>query len=262
MASRRGGNVTATTKTIYYHSAIGTHRLHPRPLKNILYPYYWQYKPVYRARNPRTPQYYWPSIDKYPWHSHQKRFPKPEDITISIFSDFARREPQIRTLFETLHPLPLHGVNCLLWKTDRRSANENYRNVHNDGHSDSSCSSTDTGRVVSVNGKFYVTDMVTRNNLCYMVKHVQFKLRPFKARVLADLYAVGEANGGRCDVATATLLRQNVSPVGSVRGEWRWSPPYKTGKGADGDAADVERLSVENPYLYIYGLKEYAATTT
>lgn len=42
-------------KTTYYHSAIGTHRLQPRPLKNILYPFYRHYKPVYRARNSRTP---------------------------------------------------------------------------------------------------------------------------------------------------------------------------------------------------------------
>ncbi|GBE61021.1 hypothetical protein, conserved [Babesia ovata] len=182
-----------------------------------------------------------------------------------MFSEFARREPKIRTLFETLHPLPLHGVNCLLWKTDGRRANENYRNVpdgvENGDHSDGSCASAETGRVMRVNGSFYVTDKVTKNNLCYIVKHVQFKLRPFRAKVLADVYTIGGADTDKGNVATATLLRQNVSPVGSVRGEWRWSPPYKVGEGMDPKTASIETLSVENPYLYVCGLKEYSATT-
>lgn len=57
MATRvKSASSTASKIRIHYHSAIGTHRLKPRPLKNILYPYYRNYKPVYRARNPRTPR--------------------------------------------------------------------------------------------------------------------------------------------------------------------------------------------------------------
>lgn len=230
-------------KTTYYHSAIGTHRLQPRPLKNILYPFYRHYKPVYRARNSRTPLYYWPQIDKYPWHSHQKRFPRPENIGISLFSEFARRNPAIRTLFETLHPLPLHGVNCLFWKTERKNNAEKTQSSH-EGPKEQATSpkaSSEPGahkKFLNVKGTYYVVDKCVRNDACYLIKHVDFKLRPFKAKVVADLYMDGR------------LMRENVTPIGAIRGEWRWSLPYTIRPGLKVDTISMDALCVQDSTLY------------
>ncbi|GFE55122.1 hypothetical protein BaOVIS_025260 [Babesia ovis] len=266
MASSRGGGNAAAAKTIYYHSAIGTHRLQPRPLKNILYPYYRQYKPVYRARNPRTPNYYWPDIDKYPWHSHQKRFPKAADIGISIFSEFAQRDPKVRTLFETLHPLPLHGVNCLVWKPmrDKKHRVSPADETHSDkGAIEANIEAQGRQRITKVNGCYYVTDANMRNNICYVIKHVDYKLRPFKAKVVADMYITGGmgTNDTKEPVITTTLLRRNVSPLGSIRGEWRWSPEYKLKHTGLQNTSPLEALCVKDNHLFRGELAEFSKQT-
>ncbi|AFZ78964.1 hypothetical protein BEWA_018050 [Theileria equi strain WA] len=198
--SSKARTVAAASKTrLHYHSAIGTHRLSPRPLKNILYPYHRNYKPVYRARNARTPSYYWPEIDKYPWHSHQKRFPAQESLGIEFFSEFVKRDERIRTLYETLHPLPLRGVNCLVWKPVKYKESDSPANR----------------KIIKINDLNYVVDEETRNNTYYLIKSIDYRLRPFKAKIIADLYMKD------------SLIKSNISPVGSVRGIWRYSFPYK-----------------------------------
>nr|BAN65695.1 conserved hypothetical protein [Babesia bovis] len=268
MSTSRTKGSTNVAKTIYYHSAIGTHRLQPRPLKNILYPYYRQYKPVYRARNPRTPNYYWPDIDKYPWHSHQKRFPKPEDISVTIFSEFCNRDPKIKTLFETLHPLPLHGVNCLVWKPERGRADSLSQESKSSSNSDDDVSDTlieTSGHgtrkcVTKANGHYYITDTNMRNNVCYLIKHVDYKLRPFKAKVTADMYIIGRSGESKHTQITASLLRENISPVGSIRGEWRWSPPYVPEGCNVHEPIPFNSLKVKDTHLYRPELRQFQKT--
>ncbi|XP_952627.1 uncharacterized protein TA14725 [Theileria annulata] len=205
MATRiKSASSTGSKIRIHYHSAIGTHRLKPRPLKNILYPYYRNYKPVYRARNPRTPLYYWPEIDKYPWHSHQKRYVNLEDITITLFSEFLRRNKSLITLYELLHTLPLNGVGCLCWKPEKYK-----RNTETNENKDSN------GKIIFKIDEFdYVINTPSKNNQYFLIKNVKYTTRPFRAKVLADLY-LGDK-----------LIKKDVSPIGSVRGVWEYSFPY------------------------------------
>ncbi|KAK1443963.1 hypothetical protein BgAZ_208390 [Babesia gibsoni] len=249
MSARGRKEGASAAKTIYYHSAIGTHRLQPRPLKNILYPYYRHYKPVYRARNPRTPNYYWPPIDKYPWHSHQKRFPRVDDISISLFSEFCNRSPAVKTLFEALHPLPLHGVNCLFWKTPKGEWRPNAKGHLEDKDEDGAVSREDIDqRILKISDSYYLVDMHVRNDACYLIKHVDFRLRPFKAVVVSDLYVGGK------------LIRENVSPIGSVRGEWRWSIPYRISSTQEVDKVTSDVLCAQNSALYAPAFVEYRNT--
>ncbi|ORM41803.1 uncharacterized protein BXIN_0594 [Babesia sp. Xinjiang] len=213
----------------------------------------------------QQPDYYWPSIDKYPWHSHQKRFPKAEDIGISLFSEFARRESKVRTLFETLHPLPLHGVNCLVWKTtrcgapapkptdDSKGLTEEFKGEGTDG----TTGAERRYRIIKVNENYYLMDAAIRNNVCYVIKRIEFKLRPFKAKVIADMYMDGATETGSNNVTTASLLRQNVSPLGSIRGEWRWSPPYKLRHPWSQNTPPLQALCVQDTHLYRSDFREY-----
>ncbi|GIX63515.1 uncharacterized protein BcabD6B2_29500 [Babesia caballi] len=217
----------------------------------------------------QRPEYYWPSIDKYPWHSHQKRFPKPEDIGVELFSEFARRDRKVRTLFEALHPLPLHGVNCLFWKRERRStgvASDPDEGTSGPQGEDVSYEKNllepaEAQRITKVNGRYYITDKTARNNVCYLIKRVDFKLRPFKAKVLADLYTVGGAEAGGRNAAAARLLRENVSPVGSVRGEWRWSLPHRVEEPSALNEVAAEDLELHDRRLYRRDFRDYAQRT-
>ncbi|SBT42449.1 conserved Plasmodium protein, unknown function [Plasmodium ovale wallikeri] len=100
---------------VWIKSAIGTPNRRQFKHKNIMYPYFRMYKSPYRARDSRTRQAFWPCVDKYPWHTHQKRWVKSENLNIKFFSEFVNKPPSRRNLFETCHTLPFNGVNCLFW---------------------------------------------------------------------------------------------------------------------------------------------------
>ncbi|UKJ90112.2 hypothetical protein MACJ_001040 [Theileria orientalis] len=205
----RGSTSSSSKLRTRYHSAIGTHRLRAKPLNSILYPYYRQYKSLYRSINTRTPSYFWPDVDKYPWHSHQKRFHSPEAIRMTIFSEYLRRKRIQITLMELLHTLPLHGINSLCWKKNKR-ANPAYNHPEQ-------YPTTESTRVLKVNGFDYMVDADAQNDQYFHVRSVNHTIRPFRARVKGDLY-IGE-----------NLVKQDISPVGSVRGVWKHAYPLYEG---------------------------------
>lgn len=122
---------------------------------------------LYRHRIWFCAVYYWPEIEKYPWHSHQKRFPKPEDISISLFSEFVNRNIKIRTLFETLHPLPYNGVNCLVWKEQRFEGS--------DKREDYSQSQLNVN-YININGSYYRILKGAKNDMYYLIKGINYRV--------------------------------------------------------------------------------------
>ncbi|CRH01322.1 conserved Plasmodium protein, unknown function [Plasmodium relictum] len=236
---------------IWIKSAIGTPNRRQFKHKNIMYPYFRMYKSPYRARDSRTRQAFWPSVDKYPWHTHQKRWVKMEQLNIKFFSEFTNRSPNKKNLFETCHTLPFNGINCLFWNPiyinshkffmkKSKKSDENEEEKENTEHSglqkeeknDDEINSTSENKdykienkslvnnrdknekIIRINNFYYIVDNEVKNNIYFYLKYIKYTMRPFRGKVIGDLYL------------NEKKIRNNISTKGIINGEWKYSFPH------------------------------------
>ncbi|KJP88460.1 hypothetical protein AK88_01912 [Plasmodium fragile] len=224
---------------VWIRSAIGTPNRRQYKHKNIMYPYFRMYKSPYRARDSRTRQAFWPCVDKYPWHTHQKRWVKPEELNVKFFSEFVNKPPDKKNLFETCHTLPFNGVNCLFWnpiylnsykysakcskdkKTDEEDTGDEEMNKKNDvdGGEHPVEASTPMGdyanrKVIRINNFYYIVHSQAKKNLYFYLKCIRYSMRPFRGKIIGDLYM------------NERKIRSNISTNGIINGEWKYSFPH------------------------------------
>ncbi|SOV83594.1 conserved Plasmodium protein, unknown function [Plasmodium sp. gorilla clade G3] len=239
---------------IWIKSAIGTPNRRQFKHKNIMYPYFRMYKSPYRARDSRTRQAFWPCVDKYPWHTHQKRWVNIDQLNIKFFSEFTNKEPSRKNLFETCHTLPFNGINCLFWnpiylnshkfflkknKNDenggednmeenddvkentiegnddvKENAIEGYANDNMNNHNDLINQYNENKKVIKINDFHYIVDKDVKNNTYFYLKYIKYSMRPFRGKLVGDIYL------------NQTKIRHNISAKGFVNGEWKYSYPH------------------------------------
>lgn len=221
---------------VWIKSAIGTPNRRQYPHKNIMFPYFRMYKSPYRARDSRTRKAFWPCVDKYPWHTHQKRWVKAEDLNVKFFAEFTNRDPSNKNLFETCHTLPLNGMNCLFW---RPCYEHSHKCLSKQGNTRDETSkkyevekkSEDSGtpiegvmkqkresesgcRVIQINNFYYIVTDKSKDNLYFYLKYITYTMRPFRGKMLGDIYLYDKK------------IRHNVSSEGIINGEWKYAFPH------------------------------------
>ncbi|GAW82483.1 hypothetical protein, conserved [Plasmodium gonderi] len=213
---------------VWIKSAIGTPNRRQYKHKNIMYPYFRMYKSPYRARDSRTRQAFWPCVDKYPWHTHQKRWIKSEELNIKFFSEFVLKPPDKKNLFETCHTLPFNGVNCLFWnpiylnshkfimKSNHTEKNDEVDSAEEKVifHEEGTNNEQKKQKVIIINNFHYIVDRQSKNNIYFYLKYIKYSMRPFRGKIIGDLY-INEKK-----------IRSNISTKGVVNGEWKYSFPH------------------------------------
>ncbi|ETB63124.1 hypothetical protein YYC_00708 [Plasmodium yoelii 17X] len=229
---------------IWIKSAIGTPNRRQYKHKNIMYPYFRMYKSPYRARDSRTRQAFWPCVDKYPWHTHQKRWVKSDNLNVKFFAEFTNKPSNRKNLFETCHTLPFNGINCLFWnpiyfnsykfilknskKEDKQDDNENLdeegAEINNDIQGDTNnpniniiqgeCNELQNKKIIRINNYYYIVEKEGKNNMYFHLKYIQYSMRPFRGKIIGDLYINDKK------------IRSNIAPKGAVNGEWKYAYPH------------------------------------
>ncbi|CAG9473695.1 unnamed protein product [Plasmodium vivax] len=224
---------------VWIRSAIGTPNRRQYKHKNIMYPYFRMYKSPYRARDSRTRQAFWPCVDKYPWHTHQKRWVKPEELNVKFFSEFVNKPPDKKNLFETCHTLPFNGVNCLFWNPvylnshkyfAKRSKVKKQADTAEEDTADEEKQAVDGGehpgegpppmgghanqKVIRINNFHYIVHSQAKNGLYFYLKCIRYSMRPFRGKIIGDLYM------------NERKIRSNISTNGIINGEWKYSFPH------------------------------------
>ncbi|CRG94799.1 conserved Plasmodium protein, unknown function [Plasmodium gallinaceum] len=236
---------------IWIKSAIGTPNRRQFKHKNIMYPYFRMYKSPYRARDSRTRQAFWPCVDKYPWHTHQKRWVKMEQLNIKFFSEFTNRPPNKKNLFEVCHTLPFNGINCLFWNPiyinshkfflknckkndeneeekeckehneDIEDKNDNELNMNSKENEVCNIENKNTvnnydenKKIIRICNFYYIVDKEVKNNVYFYLKYIKYTMRPFRGKIIGDLYL------------NERKIRDNISAKGIVNGEWKFSFPH------------------------------------
>lgn len=221
---------------VWIKSAIGTPNRRQYPHKNIMFPYFRMYKSPYRARDSRTRKAFWPCVDKYPWHTHQKRWVKAEDLNIKFFAEFTNRDPDKKNLFETCHTLPLNGMNCLFWRPcyehshkflskQENTKDETSKEYKIEKHSEDSETpvegvmeqkkeSENGCRVIQINNFYYIVTDKAKDDLYFYLKYITYTMRPFRGKMIGDIYLYDKK------------IRHNVSSEGIINGEWKYAFPH------------------------------------
>lgn len=68
--------------------------------------------------------------------------------------------------------------------------------------------------------------------------------------MVADLYMDGMLQAPGPLKRAGRLMRENVTPIGAIRGEWRWSLPYTIRPGLKVDTISMDALCVQDSTLY------------
>ncbi|VWU51402.1 conserved protein, unknown function [Hepatocystis sp. ex Piliocolobus tephrosceles] len=233
---------------VWIKSAIGTPNRRQYKHKHIMYPYFPMYKSPYRARDSRTRKAYWPCVDKYPWHTHQKRWVDYENLNIKFFSEFTNKSPDKKNLFETCHTLPYNGINCLFWNpiyknsykflskkckseekeeqdetegesvVDQTMEDEKSQTVANNSNqivaNNSNQTEWNNHKAIKINNYYYIVESKVKNNIYFYLKFIKYSMRPFRGKMIGDIYLNGKK------------IRSNVSTKGIVYGEWKYSFPH------------------------------------
>ncbi|EUD69318.1 hypothetical protein C922_00181 [Plasmodium inui San Antonio 1] len=245
---------------VWIRSAIGTPNRRQYKHKNIMYPYFRMYKSPYRARDSRTRQAFWPCVDKYPWHTHQKRWIKPEELNVKFFSEFVNKPPDRRNLFETCHTLPFNGVNCLFWNPvylnshkyfakcskAKQAEEEDIAEEQQEKKKDvdrgeppvegsTPMGSFQNKKVIRINNFHYIVDSQAKNSLYFYLKCVRYSMRPFRGKIIGDLYM------------NERKIRSSISPNGIINGEWKYSFPHVKISEKFSDAALDDPTGEEEP---------------
>lgn len=248
---------------VWIKSAIGTPNRRQYPHKNIMYPYFRMYKSPYRARDSRTRKAFWPCVDKYPWHTHQKRWVKSENLNVQFFAEFTNRPPNRKNLFETCHTLPLNGLNCVFWRPcyehsykflckknicddDTRkdeikaNAEQEEETLPTENGKKKIFPNKETFRVLQINNFYYIISDKAKNGLYFYLKYIAYTMRPFRGKIIGDIYLHDKK------------IRENVSSEGIINGEWKYSFPHislheKMKKDLMYyDESDIKRTSANN----------------
>lgn len=222
---------------VWIKSAIGTPNRRQYPHKNIMFPYFRMYKSPYRARDSRTRKAFWPCVDKYPWHTHQKRWVKAEDLNIKFFAEFTNRDLNKKNLFETCHTLPLNGMNCLFWRPRYEHSYKFLSKQENTGDEASTenelakksedletpiegameqkeLQGENNRRVIQINNFYYIVTDKAKDDLYFYLKYITYTMRPFRGKMIGDIYLYDKK------------IRHNVSSEGIINGEWKYAFPH------------------------------------
>lgn len=215
---------------VWIKSAIGTPNRRQFKHKNIMYPYFRMYKSPYRARDSRTRQAFWPSTEKYPWHTHQKRWVSKEELNVKFFAEFTNRSPDKKNLFEVCHTLPFHGLNCVFWRplysdsykfTQKNEKTNHHNNIDatekvNDKDEEQMevMETKDSTRILRIHNFYYIVPEKVKDQQFFYLKYIRYTMRPFRGKMLGDLYW------------NHTKIREDISMKGRINGEWNYAFPH------------------------------------
>uniref|UniRef100_A0A0G4GPC1 Uncharacterized protein n=1 Tax=Chromera velia CCMP2878 TaxID=1169474 RepID=A0A0G4GPC1_9ALVE len=183
---------------------IGENRIRkPHTLRSGILPEHDKYHPAIPLIPPPSP-----FALRFPYHTHQQRFPKQKDLSVKFFSEYCHKPWLFRNFYETAHPLPFRGIDFKFWRSTK-SLSSWMEKTERIGNRLAQARVPESKEFEFERGR----DGRRKVQRVFELREIRWRARPFHGVPSGDLYFRGK------------LMAKGIRPLGAPAGRWCYSLP-------------------------------------